>query len=105
MSTIGGGGAATSAYDSLTTLMDFVKSPDAQARVKELRDLEASSKAASEQAAKDIAESEAMAAELSDDMAKHETAASQLKADQMAHSKRVARINAALAELQRAISG
>lgn len=103
MSTIGGGGAAPSSYDSLSALVDFIKSPDSQARVKELRDLEASSKAAAQVAEKSMADAQAMSDQLDEDLAAHKIAADRLKADQLAHSERMARVNKAIDDLRAAL--
>jgi hypothetical protein len=103
MSTIGGGGAAPSSYDSLSALVDFIKSPDSQARVKELRDLEASSKAATEVANKSMADAQSMSDDLDAKIAKHTAAAAKLKADQEAHAARVDKINKAIDALKAAL--
>jgi hypothetical protein len=104
MSTVGAG-AATSAYEQLSSLVDFLKSPASQDRVKELRDLEASSKKAADDASKVSAEADAKSKALAESQNAHRADVIKFNANQAAHNARVAKIQTAITALQNAISG
>lgn len=103
MSTMSGGGAS-SQYDNLSALLEFVKSPDYVDRIKELRDLEDSSRKSYDEAKAAIAELASKSRQLAAEQASHDVAAHQLAANRAAHEKRVARWNEAMIGVQRALS-
>lgn len=100
-----GGGIATSQYDNLSALLEFVKSPDYLNRIRELRDLEDSSRTAKANADEAMTKVTKATDALNKAKADHETAAAKLAADQAAHSARVARWNSAMIEVQKAMQG
>lgn len=104
MSTVGGG-SATSGWESLSALLEFVKSPEYVVRIKELSDLEARSRNAHDEATASIAELTEQSRQLAADKASHEAAVSQLATDQAAHDKRVALWNKAMDEVGKAMRG
>jgi len=101
MSSISGGGSDT--FDKLLILAEFVKSPDFQGRVKQLRDLEASSQKALEQSenARDELEAAKRTHEL--DKRAHQGSVDRLTADREAFDRRKAKVDKAIAALHAAL--
>jgi hypothetical protein len=97
MSTMGGGGGSPE-FEKLIQLATFVQGPGYVDRVKELQALEASSKAALEQANAAVA----AAAEAQAALDKREAAVKQreaaLEKDQQAHRAKVASLSKAISE-------
>lgn len=104
MSTMGAG-APPSGYDNLSALLEFVKSPDYVDRIKEMRDLEDSSRRAHDDAQRAIADAQTVRTQLASDRSKYESDARQLANDRAAHDKRVRLWNAAMGQVQKAIRG
>ena len=104
MSTISGG-SATSAYDNLSAMLEFVKSPEYLKRIKALAELEKVSQQAHDDARASIAQAETKTADLNAAIASHGENVRQFTADKAAHDKRVALWNAAMVEVQKAMRG
>lgn len=98
---IAGGGHP--AFDNLLTLAQFVNTPESMERVKELRDLEASSLAALEASKKAAADLAAEKAKHASDKAWHASSVSKLEAEREAFNQRKSRLDKALVELQKAL--
>jgi multidrug resistance efflux pump len=97
MSTMSGGGSSTE-FEKLIQLAAFIQTPAALDRVKELRDLEASSKEALEKANAVIAQAAAAKAALDKREAAIKQKEDALERDRAAHNRRVAGLSKALSD-------
>jgi chromosome segregation ATPase len=102
MSTIGTGGQK-SAYENLSALLEFVKSDDYQERIRELHDLEDSSRKSHEEATTSLAQSKAASDALEERKRTLDINARNFVKERDAFDKRVTKIQAAIAQLQAAI--
>lgn len=96
MSTIGGGGSGD--LDKLIALTQFMQGPELLDRLKELRDVEASSKAASDKAAVDVEAARVATEALDKRQADIEAREARLEAAEKAHATKIAKLSKAIAE-------
>ena len=96
MSTFGGGGNPE--FEKLIQLATFIQTPDYLQRVKELRDLEASSKTAADNASETVAAAATAQKALDAREAEVKQREDKLASMEQAHLKRVAALSRALGE-------
>jgi chromosome segregation ATPase len=98
MSTIGGGSSGSPEFEKLIQLATFVQGSGYVERVKELQALEASSKAALDEANEVIAKAEQAQKELGKRAAEIKQKEEALAKEQAAHRARVSALNKAISE-------